>query len=72
MRVIINIVLGVLLIVGAFFIAKKIIASKEKPTRKSEKVVKTVFVDTVQNGSIQVTVPANGNLKATRRIDLIC
>lgn len=70
MRVIINIIVGLLLIIGAFFIAKSIISGKEKPHTKSAKVVKTVFIDTVLNGSIQVKVPANGNLKAVRRIEL--
>ncbi len=70
MRVIINIIVGILLIIGAFFIAKGIISGKEKRHSKAEKVVKTVFVDTVHNHSIQIKVPANGNLKAARRIEL--
>ena len=70
MRVIINIVLGIAIVAGAFFFAKKIVSGKEKPHAKVSKVVKTVFVDTVQNTSVQVKIPANGNLKAAQRIEL--
>ena len=62
--------LGILLIIGAFFFGKKIIASKSKRKPKVEKVVKTVFAEKVQNGTVAIMVPANGNLVAKRRLEL--
>ncbi|MBT8310270.1 MAG: HlyD family efflux transporter periplasmic adaptor subunit [Flavobacteriaceae bacterium] len=70
MRKIILSVLGILLIIGAFFGAKTIIANKNKPKPRINKVVKTVFVQEVQNKSIPISIPANGNLQAMRRIEL--
>ena len=54
MRNIILSVLGVLLIIGAFFIGQKISNSKKKERPIPEKVVKTVFTDTVNNGTVQI------------------
>ncbi|MGB5821715.1 MAG: HlyD family efflux transporter periplasmic adaptor subunit [Saonia sp.] len=70
MRKIILSVLGVLLIVAAVFLAKKIANSKDKRKPKTEKVVKTVFTETVRNGVVPIIVPANGNLTAKRRVEL--
>jgi len=70
MRKIILSVLGILLIVGAFFGAKTIIANKNKPKPRINKVVKTVFVQEVENATIPISIPANGNLQAKRRIEL--
>lgn len=70
MRKIILSFLGVLLIVASFFIAKSLIANKNKPKPVQAKVVKTVFTDTVQNGTIPIIIPANGSLTAKRRVEL--
>lgn len=70
MRNIILSILGILLIIGAFFIGQKISNSKKKERPIPEKVVKTVFTDTVNNGTVQIVIPANGNLVAKRRIEL--
>lgn len=70
MRNIILSVLGLLIIVGAIFGARKIIASKTRPKPRPSKVVKTVFVDTIMNTSIPIKVSANGNLIAKRRFEL--
>ncbi len=70
MRNIILSVLGVLLIVGSFFIAKKLIDNKNKPKPVASKVVKTVFIDTVLNTTIPIVIPANGVLKAKQRVEL--
>ncbi len=70
MRKIILSVLGLLLIVGAYFGAKTIIASKKSYKPKAEKVVKTVFTEVVENGAVPIIVPANGNLRAKRRVEL--
>lgn len=63
-------ILGALLIVASFFLAGKIIDSKSTPTPRPVKVVKTVFVDTVQNTVVPIQVPANGTLVAKRRVEL--
>lgn len=62
--------LGVLLIVLGFLAAKKISNSKKTFKPKTEKVVKMVFAQAVKNGTIQIQVPANGNLTAKRRVEL--
>lgn len=70
MRKIILSLLGVLLIVGAYFASQAIVASNQKVRPKPKKVVKTVFVDTVQNGIVPINISANGNLVAQRRLEL--
>ncbi len=63
-------VLGVVLIVLAFFGAKAIIANKQKIKPKPAKVIKTVFVDTVRNSAVPIRIAANGNVTAKRRLEL--
>ncbi|MDG1728521.1 MAG: HlyD family efflux transporter periplasmic adaptor subunit [Algibacter sp.] len=70
MRKIILSVLGILLIVFSFLFAKKLIANKNKPKPVKEKIVKTVFVDTVLNRTVQIIIPANGSLVAKQRVEL--
>lgn len=70
MRNIVLSLIGVVIIIAAIFIGKSI-ASNDKKTRKtSEKVIKTVFTDTVKNGTVQIIIPANGSLVAKRRVEL--
>jgi len=70
MRKLILTILGVLLIIASFFFAYKLIESKNKVKPVPQKVVKTVFVDTVKNSIIPIVIPANGNLTAKRRVEL--
>lgn len=70
MRNIILSIIGVVLIVGAIFIGNKIANNKKKKRPVPEKVIKTVFTDTVKNGTVQIVIPANGNLVAKRRVEL--
>lgn len=70
MRKLILTILGVLLIIASFFLAYKLIESKNKVKPVPQKVVKTVFVDTVKNSTIPIVIPANGNLTAKRRVEL--
>ncbi|WP_010520686.1 efflux RND transporter periplasmic adaptor subunit [Aquimarina agarivorans] len=70
MRKIILSLLGILLIIGSFLGAKKIIANKKKPKPVADKVVKTVFTETAKNGTVKIVIPASGNLEAKRRIEL--
>jgi multidrug efflux pump subunit AcrA (membrane-fusion protein) len=70
MRKIILSIIGVLLIILSVLFAKNLIANKNKPKPVREKVVKTVFVDTVVNGNVKIIIPANGSLVAKRRVEL--
>ncbi|GAL66918.1 efflux RND transporter periplasmic adaptor subunit [Jejuia pallidilutea] len=70
MRKIILAILGILIIISALFIAKNLINSKKRPKPVQEKVVKTVFTDTVKNGTVKIVIPANGSLVAKRRVEL--
>lgn len=70
MRKIVLSILGIVIIIASFFLAKQIANSKSRPKAKVEKVVKTVFTQTVVNGTVPIIVPANGNLRAKRRVEL--
>jgi multidrug efflux pump subunit AcrA (membrane-fusion protein) len=70
MRNIILSIIGVVLIIASIFFAKKLIDNKNKPRPVSPKVIKTVFVDTVENATIPIVLPANGNLTAKQRVEL--
>lgn len=69
-KLIISAVVGGLIIFGSLYFAGLIAGSKDSRRPKPQKVVKTVFVDTVKNSVIPIVVPANGNLKAKRRVEL--
>ncbi|MBI6119162.1 efflux RND transporter periplasmic adaptor subunit [Salegentibacter maritimus] len=62
--------IGVLLIVLAVFGAKAIIDSNVKKVPKSTKVIKNVFVETVENRKVPIVVPANGNVTALKKLEL--
>jgi membrane fusion protein, multidrug efflux system len=64
------IIFGFIVILLAIFLAKKIIDSKKPIVPVSNKVVKMVFVDTVQNTTIPIAINANGNLQAVRKVEL--
>ncbi|BAO55388.1 efflux RND transporter periplasmic adaptor subunit [Nonlabens marinus] len=70
MRKIILIILAVVIIAGAAVGAKLIIDSKTAPKPKAVKEVKIVTTDTIQNSTIPIVIPANGNLQAKRRVEL--
>ncbi|ALM08011.1 RND transporter [Sediminicola sp. YIK13] len=63
-------VLGLLLIAVSFYAASVIIANKNTQKPIPKKVVKTVFVQTVENGVVPIVISANGNLMAKRRVEL--
>lgn len=63
-------ILGVVIIVLSVYLANVIISSKSSPRPRAQKVVKTVFVDTVRNTNVPIVVPANGKLVARQRVDL--
>lgn len=66
----ISVILGVLLIIAAFFGAKAIINSKKDRKPTPQKVVKTVFAEEIKNKTVPIVVPANGNLVAKDRVEL--
>ena len=69
-RKIILSLLGLGFVVGAVLLSNYWIENKKSPKPKLTKVVKTVYVDTVQNSTVPITVEASGNLVAKRRVEL--
>ncbi|MEO9512630.1 MAG: HlyD family efflux transporter periplasmic adaptor subunit [Flavobacteriaceae bacterium] len=69
-KVLISAIAGVFIIGASIFLTKYIINSKETRRPRAQRVVKTVFVDTVKNGIVPIVVPANGNLVAKNRVEL--
>jgi multidrug efflux pump subunit AcrA (membrane-fusion protein) len=70
MRKLILFGIGIVIIAGSIFIAYIIIKNSTKPEPKVDKVIKTVFVETVKNTTIPITIPAHGNLIAKHRLEL--
>ncbi|MDR6300231.1 efflux RND transporter periplasmic adaptor subunit [Mesonia maritima] len=70
MRKFISIFIGLIILIGASALAYYLIDSNKKEKPPVKKVVKTVFVDTVQNKTIPIQLPANGTLVAKNRIEL--
>ena len=69
-KLIISAVAGGLIIFFSLYFAGLIAGSKTEGRPHSPKVVKTVFVDTIKNGVVPIVLPANGNLKAKKRVEL--
>lgn len=70
MRKGISIVLAVLLLAGSFLLAKYLIDNKQKPKPRFNKIVKTVFTETVENKNTPILITANGNLIAKNKIEI--
>ena len=70
MRKALSILFGILLLGGAFFISKYFIENKNKPKPKFEQIVKTVYVNKVENTTIPIVITASGNLNAKHKIEL--
>lgn len=70
MRKIITSILGILIVVGAVFWSKKISNQKQTPRPKAEKLITSVFTQTVENTSTPITISTSGNLMAKNRIEL--
>ena len=70
-RKIILAILGILMIGGAFFIAKRTINNKKQWKPKKEKKLETgAFVEVVKNASTPITITTSGNLAAKNRVDI--
>jgi multidrug efflux pump subunit AcrA (membrane-fusion protein) len=63
-------VFGIAIVLGAIFLAKFLIDSNNRKRPTPKKVIKSVFVQNVQNGSVPIIIPANGNLTAKRRVEI--
>ncbi len=70
MRNIIIIGLSIFLVGGSLILAKYLIDNKNKPKPQTEKIVKTVFTETVNNTSIPLVITTSGNLVAKNKIEL--
>ncbi|NND16731.1 MAG: efflux RND transporter periplasmic adaptor subunit [Eudoraea sp.] len=70
MRKAILTILGLAIIVLSVFGAIAIVNSNKRERPRPQKIVKTVFVDTAQNGVVPISIKANGNLVAKRRLEL--
>ena len=70
LRKIILSILGLTLVVGAVFLSQYLVDNKKRPKPKTTKVVKTVYVDTVQNSTVPIRIEASGNLVAKRRVEI--
>lgn len=70
MRKVILSVLAIIIIIAAAYGAKVIIDNKTAPKPKIKKDVKIVTTDTIQNTTIPIIIPANGNLQAKKRVEL--
>lgn len=70
MRKYINIVLGIVIIALAFWVVNVMVLSNTRPEKKSVKIVKTVFIQNVKNGTVPITITANGNLVAKNKIEI--
>lgn len=70
MRKIISIILAIVLLGGSTLLAKYLIDNKQKPKPRVNKVIKTVFTETVENKSIPIIITTNGYLVAKNKIEL--
>lgn len=70
MRKTVSIVLSVVLLALAVFIAATLIKNKTKPKPVVDKIVKTVFVDEVKNSDVPIVITTSGNLSAKHKIEL--
>ena len=69
-RKIIGILFGVLLLIGAYFIAKSLIGANKRTRREVPQAIKKVYTRPVINSEVPIIVNASGNLVASRKIEL--
>ena len=70
MRKYIFIILGIVMIAGSIIFAKTLADSKKERAPADNKFIPTVFVETVANTSVPVTIIESGRLMAKNRIEL--
>lgn len=69
-RKILATLLGLALLVGAFFGAKILIDSNVQTVREVPPSIKTVYAEPVVNTEVPIVVNANGNLVAAKKVEL--
>lgn len=69
-RKVIGLVIGIIFLVGAVLLSKNLIDNNKRPVVEVPKAVKTVFTQAVTNSEIPIVINANGNLVASRKIEL--
>ncbi len=69
-RKIIGAAIGIILLTVAVDVAKTLIDNNTRPTFEVPKQIKTVFTKPVINGEIPIIVNANGNLVASRKVEI--
>lgn len=70
LRLIVSIIAGVLLIAITLLAAFKIMKGQKKPEAVVNQIVKTVYTDTVRNGSINLNFSASGAIEAYRKVEI--
>ncbi|MEM1003300.1 MAG: HlyD family efflux transporter periplasmic adaptor subunit [Bacteroidota bacterium] len=70
LRKIILSLLGLGLVIGAVYLSMHLIENKKRPKPRATKVVKAVYVDTVENSTIPIKIDASGSLVAKRRVEI--
>jgi multidrug efflux pump subunit AcrA (membrane-fusion protein) len=61
---------GILLLVGSWLLAQKMAASKKKPGFRLANASTAVYVQTVRNGDVPVTITTTGQLQAKEKVQL--
>ncbi len=70
-RKVILAILGLLIVGGSVFMAKRTINNKKERKPRKEKKIKTgAFVEVVKNSSTPITITTSGNLAAKNRVDI--
>ncbi len=69
-RRILLVLLGLILIGGAAYIASSFIKNRQLPAPRERKVVTSVFTQTVENQDVPITISTNGTLQAKYRMQL--
>jgi membrane fusion protein, multidrug efflux system len=70
MRYVISIILGIALLLGAYFFSQKLAEGKEKPKGKANKTTNLALINTVSNQDLPILLETNGTIKAQERIEL--
>lgn len=69
-RIIINIVIGLIILALAAFVAMKLVGNKKGVKPQAEKMVASVYVKEVKNTRVPIIIPAHGNLTAVNKVEL--
>ena len=70
LRKVLGVVLGIALLIGAFFVARTLIGANKRTRREVPQAIKKVYTRPVINGEVPILVNASGNLVASRKIEL--